>query len=1460
MPTAFDNHKVDYDITYPPGVKEISEELSTEELVKRLKICSGVFQNLGQNDNVSCYENFALHIASEEFMNHSSKEAKLLVACIIVDIFRVFAPNPPYKEPYMIKNIFTFLVEELKGIKSPTNVYFKRHFYLLENLAWMKAFNICFDIDEGQEIFCKLFKLFFNVINEAHSTKVRNYMLDIMSSVLIDIDNVSNELLESILVCIIEPYKTQRRDSFNLAKDLIKRTYNILEPYIQPYFTTVLFPDKEKDGVNINELNHSSGDEEEQDKKKSKDINNSNTKYREIKVYDFIHELYILAPGLLTQVLPLLDFKLKSDKSEERLNATKALGRMFSEKDSNLASENPALWKSFLGRFNDIDTSIRLICVCYVSHLLMNHKDLLVSSSLISDSTNEFVDKLSARALDPDEAVRLQLVLALVEASLASHGVSSKLTNQIDGKSPNHTPWNSLFLYDDISDKTHNKDGGLEKEKLIDILRSRTLDKKFRIRKEATMGLGNIYKAAYAISSNSTHCNATESERRKLYWIRDQCMHSYYQNTIDDQILVERVFNTCLVPFNLTPHKRMYRLLHLFVNIDEHSVKAWTEMWKKQFVIRTLTVQYIDSLDNLDKKNRKLNSKANTTTTDASLNKLFQISRMLPEPIKAFDHLKRLDAMFKLDDKLFKMFGSLVRDNISCKEACQICKNILKKMGNPQATNALYTNVKQFLERVSPLMIDANAIECLCRILDNYQEQLCNEKSPIYPFKENFGTLPKSNHETSHSKARTEKDVMKLVEDDMQIIKDRGFRLLQILSCVFVDSFYTKSTMEHLSQFIKHKDDAIVQCSLQVLTNVVKHWNPHHNINNSLNMENSSFLSTSNGDKSNKITDQVNETDKTDSLNIIVETILPSLQKLCKTANSKQTKYGVICLFTIINHKEILNQYKGKHNLNPSNLTKSLFKHYTDNLKKPMDSEPFLNSLSGLGQISLLCPDLVERINSEIVPEVAKRLFPHSMINTTISLKTAAKLSRDSDSSNQGVESVVEDWRKASAICQAGILRIKLECKTLSGIWLLCKRDEARTTKYDKAELVCQAKSFYAFLFTCLESDYESFKLRHSAIFKSLTFKEFILLKLKCACAVLRLVQIPVYWDALSLQHFQTLAYLIIEIKDLEFKQKFIYKIHKALLSMKLPLEYLAIFCLVHNDTNKEFKLRCKQYLAVNISKRREILRTNPNHASAKIYSILPDYVLPYAVHLLAHHPAFHDIENLKLLEEIKDAFWFLIEPLIHKNENYSFSFFKRLIENIKQTKDAQSPESSHKLYAVCDIALGLIWTRSSTFVLKDFPAKPILPSKLFTKPDLETPNSKIYLPKGYAFSPPRKKITRPELCQFFSLSQDSSKVRSIDKIFTPVYSEDDLIENIASSSQLSERIGGNSIDVINLENPYMESEDSAREIRSNKRFKTKNVLGSTSSTQEKTMSSEDSQENTTFQSQSTPIEAMGEK
>ena len=91
------------------------------------------------------------------------------------------------------------------------------------------------------------------------------------------------------------------------------------------------------------------------------------------------------------------------------------------------------------------------------------------------------------------------------------------------------------------------------------------------------------------------------------------------------------------------------------------------------------------------------------------------------------------------------------------------------------------------------------------------------------------------------------------------------------------------------------------------------------------------------------------------------------------------------------------------------------------------------------------------------------------------------------------------------------------------------------------------------------------------------------------------------------------------------------------------------------------------------------------------------------------------------------------MEPLIIKNEDFNYSFYRKMILTIKQTKDITCVDdtgANHKLYAVCDLANGLLLTKTANYIMKDLPHEPRMPSRLFTNPDLSFSNTKLYLPK----------------------------------------------------------------------------------------------------------------------------------
>lgn len=110
---------------------------------------------------------------------------------------------------------------------------------------------MCFELQDCQEIFCALFHLMFKIVNDEHSGRVKSFMLDVLCPLISESDMVSNDLLDIILINIVEPNKTQHKNAYYLAKELIIKTSETLEPYIQGFFNHVLILGKEDKNLQI---------------------------------------------------------------------------------------------------------------------------------------------------------------------------------------------------------------------------------------------------------------------------------------------------------------------------------------------------------------------------------------------------------------------------------------------------------------------------------------------------------------------------------------------------------------------------------------------------------------------------------------------------------------------------------------------------------------------------------------------------------------------------------------------------------------------------------------------------------------------------------------------------------------------------------------------------------------------------------------------------------------------------------------------------------------------------------------------------------------------------------------------------------------------------------------------------------------------------------------------------------
>uniref|UniRef100_A0A8C6YIU3 PDS5 cohesin associated factor A n=1 Tax=Naja naja TaxID=35670 RepID=A0A8C6YIU3_NAJNA len=982
-------------IFYPPGVKEITDKITNDEVVKRLKMVVKTFMDMDQDseDEKQQYLPLALHLASEFFLRNPNKDVRLLVACCLADIFRIYAPEAPYTSHDKLKDIFLFITRQLKGLEDTKSPQFNRYFYLLENLAWVKSYNICFELEDCNEIFIQLFRTLFSVINNSHNQKVQMHMLDLMSSIIMEGDGVTQELLDSILINLIPAHKNLNKQAFDLAKILLKRTVQTIEPCIANFFNQVLVLGKSS----VSDLSE--------------------------HIFDLIQELFAVDPNLLLSVMPQLEFKLKSNDGEERLAVVRLLAKLFGSKDSDLATQNRPLWQCFLGRFNDIHVPVRLESVKFASHCLMNHPDL----------AKDLTEYLKVRSHDPEEAIRHDVIVTIITA----------------GK----------------------RDLSLVNDQLLGFVRERTLDKRWRVRKEAMMGLAQLYKK-YCL-----HAEAGKDAAEKVSWIKDKLLHIYYQNSIDDKLLVEKIFAQYLVPHNLETEERMKCLYYLYASLDPNAVKALNEMWKCQNMLRSHMRELLDLHKTPTNKN-------------------------IPYPGKAQDFVKKFNQVLGDDEKLRSQLEVLISPTCSCKQADICVREIARKLANPkQPTNPFLEMVKFLLERIAPVHIDSEAISALVKLMNKSIEGTADD--------EEEGVSP-----------------------DTAIRS--GLELLKVLSFTHPTSFHSAETYESLLQCLRMEDDKVAEAAIQIFRNT------GHKI----------------------------ETD----LPQIRSTLIPILHQKAKRGTPHQAKQAVHCIHAIFSNKEVQ-----------------------------------LAQIFEVQAIKLLVRWLLGMKNNQ-----------SKSANSTLRLLSAMLVSE-------------------------GDLT-----------------EQKRISKSDMSRL-----------------------------------------RLAAGSAIMKLAQEPCYHEIITPEQFQLCA-LVINDECYQVRQIFAQKLHKALVKLLLPLEYMAIFALCAKDPVKERRAHARQCLLKNISIRREYIKQNPM-ANEKLVSLLPEYVVPYMIHLLAHDPDFTKQQDIDQLRDIKECLWFMLEVLMTKNENNSHAFMKKMTESIKLTQD--------KLYTVCDVALCVINSKSA-LCNAECPKDPVLPTK----------------------------------------------------------------------------------------------------------------------------------------------------
>ncbi|KAI5639183.1 hypothetical protein NE865_08248 [Phthorimaea operculella] len=77
-------------------------------------------------------------------------------------------------------------------------------------------------------------------------------------------------------------------------------------------------------------------------------------------------------------------------------------------------------------------------------------------------------------------------------------------------------------------------------------------------------------------------------------------------------------------------------------------------------------------------------------------------------------------------------------------------------------------------------------------------------------------------------------------------------------------------------------------------------------------------------------------------------------------------------------------------------------------------------------------------------------------------------------------------------------------------------------------------------------------------------------------------------------------------------------------------------------------------------------------------------------------------------------------------------------MKNHKDALHETDDNVNYKMWAVCDLAMSVIWTRSSRFELREFPADTRIPTMYFAPQNEYFVNTRVFLPPALQFQPKR--------------------------------------------------------------------------------------------------------------------------
>ncbi|KAA8497284.1 Sister chromatid cohesion protein PDS5-like B [Porphyridium purpureum] len=377
---------------------DLTESCDASEKILRLRAAHQALCRVSQGSSDASVRRAARAVGSEALIKHPENEVRLLTACCLAEILRIFAPDAPYSKRSE-HNIFELFVRQLAHLENTASPFFKTYCDLLAKLAALRVFVLVMDTED---IICSLVRCMYQAASADHSYKIFTNMGELLSSFIVEL---SGSLSETVLEALLAPLAEFAASGDQLKSPALKLALHVFEKH-----ETLLVAPVSSFLKSV--LDGSAVDSELVD-----------------GLDAVLAGLVSVSTGYLTELVPELERDLHVQDVDMRTQTINRIGALLTMKEANVAEACPRLFHSFLKHFLDPDPAIR--------RKMLSFGLLQSAASLPAAMIDELKAAITKRLYDADASVRLEAVTAVFKAARKmEHVLESDVATRIADRRP----------------------------------------------------------------------------------------------------------------------------------------------------------------------------------------------------------------------------------------------------------------------------------------------------------------------------------------------------------------------------------------------------------------------------------------------------------------------------------------------------------------------------------------------------------------------------------------------------------------------------------------------------------------------------------------------------------------------------------------------------------------------------------------------------------------------------------------------------------------------------------------------------------------------------------------------------------------------------------------------------------------------------------------------------------------